>query len=113
MPEPPSLTGATPGTWRISFSIPAALARELPGRTFLQFGGVIVRLPVGEVAAPGPDEPEERRPRRAELAGDSVRRRADELAEAVNRLEHELDGAREQSERLRAELGEVGAGRRC
>ena len=25
MPEPPSLTGAAPGTWRMSFSVPAAL----------------------------------------------------------------------------------------
>ncbi|MGH2886776.1 MAG: hypothetical protein ACRDPA_29470, partial [Solirubrobacteraceae bacterium] len=35
MPEPPSLTGAAPGTWRMTFSVPAELAPVLPGRTFL------------------------------------------------------------------------------
>ncbi len=45
MPEPPSLTGAGPGMWRISFSVPAALAPELGARTWLQFGAVAVPLP--------------------------------------------------------------------
>ncbi len=43
--EPPSLSGAGPGTWRISFAVPAALAPELGGRAWLQFGSVIVPLP--------------------------------------------------------------------
>jgi hypothetical protein len=43
--EPPSLTGAGPGTWRISFAVPAALAPELGGRSWLQFGAVVVPLP--------------------------------------------------------------------
>ncbi|MEO8967581.1 MAG: hypothetical protein ABI355_08275, partial [Solirubrobacteraceae bacterium] len=45
MPEPPSLSGAGPGTWRISFSVPAGLAPELGGRSWLQFGSVAVPLP--------------------------------------------------------------------
>jgi hypothetical protein len=45
MPEPPSLTGTGPGMWRISFSVPAALAPDLGGRTWLQFGAVVVPLP--------------------------------------------------------------------
>ncbi len=45
MPEPPSLTGTGPGMWRISFSVPAALAPDLGGRTWLQFGAVAVPLP--------------------------------------------------------------------
>jgi hypothetical protein len=45
MPEPPSLTGTGPGMWRISFAVPAALAPELGGRTWLQFGAVVVPLP--------------------------------------------------------------------
>lgn len=45
MPEPPSLSGAGPGMWRMSFSVPAALAPELGGRTWLQFGSVAVPLP--------------------------------------------------------------------
>src|SRR5579862_3793241 len=59
MPEPPSLTGAAPGTWRMSFSVPAALAPALPGRTYLQLGGVMVPLPIGEVtiASEAPEEP--------------------------------------------------------
>ncbi|MGB8880345.1 MAG: hypothetical protein WCD11_28825, partial [Solirubrobacteraceae bacterium] len=36
MPEPPSLVGAAPGTWRMNFSVPADLAASLSGRTFLQ-----------------------------------------------------------------------------
>ena len=43
--EPPSVTGAGPGTWRISFAVPAALAPELGGRSWLQFGAVVVPLP--------------------------------------------------------------------
>ena len=106
MPEPPSLSGAAPGTWRMSFSVPAALAQALPGRTFLQLGGVMVRLPVGEVPTGGSDVLEERRARGSELAAESARRRAVALAEEVMRLEHELDGARMRSERLWAQIAE-------
>jgi len=53
MPEPPSLSGAGPGMWRMSFSVPAALAPELGGRSWLQFGSVAVPLP----SAVGPPDP--------------------------------------------------------
>ena len=120
MPEPPSLVGAAPGTWRVGFSVPAELAASLPGRTFLQFGGVMVPLPIGdmglavEVDGAGdvelPDLPdadllEARRARSSELAAESARRRAAELAAQVEGLEHDLAQAREQSERLRASIG--------
>jgi hypothetical protein len=105
MPEPPSLTGAAPGTWRMSFSVPAAFAPVLPGRTFLQLGGVMVPLPIGEVAidaegsaSPGPDVLEARRARGSELAAESARRRAAELAAEVERLERELGEARTQAD---------------
>ncbi len=104
MPEPPSLTGAAPGTWRMTFSVPAELAPALPGRTFLQLGGVMVPLPIAEVTIPeGPDPEllEARRARGSELAAESARRRAAELAGQVERLERELGQAREQSDRLR------------
>ena len=56
MPEPPSLIGAAPGTWRLSFTVPAELAPQLAGKTFLQLGAVMVPLPVGEVVeAPAGD----------------------------------------------------------
>jgi len=141
IPEPPSLTGAAPGTWRMSFSVPTALVPVLPGRTFLQLGGVMVPLPIGEmrvegegpstpaappgvelptvaepaetppvapspVARAGPDILEARRARSFELAAESARRRAAELAVDVERLERELDGARAESERLRMAIGE-------
>ena len=57
MPEPPSLMGAAPGTWRMSFSVPAELAPQLPGKTFLQLGAMMVPLPVGEVPAPVGEAP--------------------------------------------------------
>src|ERR1700733_9881467 len=66
MPEPPSLTGAAPGTWRMTFTVPAELAPQLPGKTFLQLGAVMVPLPVGtmagaveEAGATGPPGPAE------------------------------------------------------
>ena len=53
MPEPPSVGGTGPGLWRLSFTVPGWMAPEL-GRTWLQFGTVIVPLPV---AVPAPGEP--------------------------------------------------------
>ena len=107
MPEPPSLTGAAPGTWQMTFSVPAALAPVLPGRTFLQLGGVMVPLPIREVtiaAGPSAEVLEERRIRGSELAAESARRRATELADSVQRLEGELEQARAESDRLRDEI---------
>jgi hypothetical protein len=113
MPEPPSLTGAAPGTWRMSFAVPATLASELPGRTFLQLGGVMVPLPVGDAPStgeaaepPGAELLEERRVRSFELAAESARRRAAELAGQVERLERELDETQARSERLGEEIAE-------
>src|SRR6201995_133880 len=51
MPEPPSVGGTGPGLWRLSFTIPGWMAPDL-GRTWLQFGTVVVPLPVA-VPAPG------------------------------------------------------------
>ncbi len=120
MPEPPSLIGAAPGTWRMGFSVPGELAPSLPGRTFIQFGGVMVPLPIGDVAlaveadegvdgepaeVPEAELLEAHRARSSELAAKSARRRAAELAAQVEGLEHDLDDAREQSERLRVSIG--------
>lgn len=57
MPEPPSLIGAAPGTWRLSFSVPASLAPHLGGRVWLQLGAVVVPLPAA-AARPAPDPAE-------------------------------------------------------
>ncbi len=132
MPEPPSLTGAAPGTWRMSFTVPAELAPQLPGRTFLQLGAVMVPLPVGEVPAPvtdvampageavegvvdqaadDVDEPEEpglglleaRRLRSSELAAESARRRAAEAEAAVAELHSRVAQIEEELAAARAE----------
>ena len=132
MPEPPSLSGAAPGTWRISFSVPGELSPVLPGRTFLQIGGVMVPLPIREVAvaddgavagedAEGaavpldsdPDVLEARRARGIELAAESARRRAAELAAEVERLERELAEARAGSDELRDAIAEGERRLRC
>jgi hypothetical protein len=55
MPEPPSVGGTGPGVWRLSFTIPGWMAPDL-GRTWLQFGTVVVPLPVA-VPAPGESSP--------------------------------------------------------
>jgi hypothetical protein len=112
-PEPPSLTGAAPGTWRMSFSVPADLAPALPGRTFLQLGGVMVPLPIGDVVQGhepteglDPELLEARRVRSSELAAEGARRRVAELGAQVQGLEHDVAEAREESERLRATIAE-------
>jgi hypothetical protein len=117
MPEPPSLMGAAPGTWRMSFGVPAELAPELPGRTFLQLGSVMVPLPVGSAA--GPAEPERASPdlleprliRSSEVAAESARRRATEaegeaadLIARIEDVERELEQARRESDTLRADI---------
>jgi hypothetical protein len=121
MPEPPSLIGAAPGTWRMSFTVPAELAPQLAGGTFLQLGGVMVRLPVGEVPStaeevgegPPPDLLEARQLRTSELAAESARRRAAAAEATVARLrvrigeiEDDLAGARAESERLHDVISE-------
>jgi hypothetical protein len=135
MPEPPSLTGAVPGTWRISFSVPAWLAPYLGERVWLQFGAVVValpgtveatagafgdeasRLPEGRLVHPerplDPDTLAARRLRSAELAAESARRRAAEaedaaakLAATIEEFERQLDAARQESESLVAQLAE-------
>ena len=54
LPEPPTLAGAAPGTWRLSFSVPGELAPQLRDHAFLTFGGVTVSLPVPDAAPVGP-----------------------------------------------------------
>ncbi len=76
-PEPPSLSGAAPGTWRLSFTVPAELAHGLGGHVWLALGTVTVPLPVPESARPtaepepaepAPAEPEPAEPAPAERA---------------------------------------------
>lgn len=123
MPEPPSVTGTAPGTWRMSFSVPAALAPHLGGRAWLQLGSVLVALPVevepeglfaggpagASTPAADPDTLAQRRARSSELAVEAARTRAAaaeeaaaELASRVQHLERELDRARREPARLHA-----------
>jgi hypothetical protein len=118
MPEPPSLTGAVPGTWRMSFSVPSELEPQLERRAWLQLGAIVVPLPVaGAIEAGGrgpPADPEvlaARQLRGSELALEHARRRASEaeataaeLAARFARLERELAQARTEPERIRASL---------
>jgi hypothetical protein len=53
MPEPPGLTGTLPGTWRMTFRVPADLTHAPDVRAWLQLGVVLVPLP----AEPPPAEP--------------------------------------------------------
>ncbi len=118
MPEPPSLIGAAPGTWRLSFTVPAELAPQLAGKTFLQLGAVMVPLPVGEAPPPAAEDPDSElleagQLRSSELAAESARRRAAEAEATVVELktqvadvEDELARLREESDRLRQEMAE-------
>jgi hypothetical protein len=112
MPEPPSLTGAAPGTWRLSFSVPASLAPHLGGRVWLQFGAVVVPLPTA-TGGPGgresggresggresqskppplPEAPERTADLRAEVQRlDRARRIAEQRAHAEHALRLDLE----------------------
>ncbi len=129
MPEPPSVGGTGPGIWRLSFTVPGWMAPEL-GRTWLQFGTMVVPLPVA-VPAPGegplhagvapsaasappdhlpPGDPELGEPDGpGEADGppdfDQARRVA-ELTQRVDALEGELRDARAVRDELAASLEE-------
>ena len=62
IPEPPSLAGAPPGSWQMTFSVPTWLAPYLGGQIWLQLGLAVVPLPApvgpqgldpGMIADPG------------------------------------------------------------
>ncbi|MGI8715835.1 MAG: hypothetical protein ACR2NR_22165, partial [Solirubrobacteraceae bacterium] len=100
MPEPPSLQGAGPGTWRLSFSVPGWLAPELGGHTWLSLGTVMVPLPPFGVPATGTPGPTAEAP--APPAGDP----AAELAARVRGLERELEEAATVRDRLDQSVAE-------
>jgi hypothetical protein len=85
MPEPPSLTGAAPGTWRFSFSVPAALAPQSGARVWLQFGSVIVSL-AGPTGPPPRPEPPPASQREHSAVDGEVQRLEQELSQAVAEL---------------------------
>jgi hypothetical protein len=101
MPEPPSLTGTAPGTWRMNFSVPAGLAEDPEARAWLQLGATLVPLPrsgadTGSLGGDPSAPPSEARLRSAELELKAATARAvaaegaaGELAGRVNRLERE------------------------
>ncbi len=119
-PEPPSLGGAAPGTWRLSFTLPVELTHGLGGHVWLALGTVTVPLPVPESAAgpaPAPGAPAEAAPEpgpgdarsidvsserdagrleieRAWRRADVAERTAGELGERVSALERALERER-------------------
>ncbi len=135
LPEPPSLGGALPGTWRMSFSVAAELAPQLIGRAWLQLGSVVVPLPVFAEAklravadearahrvarAAAPETLVARELRSAETGAQRARNRAvhvetgaAELSDQVEDLERALEEARLESEALEARLAEAEQRRR-
>jgi hypothetical protein len=122
-PEPPSLGGAPPGGWQMTFAVPAWLAPHLGEHAWLQLGVAVVPLP----RAVGPPDRSadtetmtERRARTAELAEERARARVNE-AEAVvaeltiriERLETLLEQARREPARLRDLIAERDQHRRA
>jgi hypothetical protein len=115
-PEPPSLGGAPPGGWQMTFTVPAWLAPHLGGRAWLQLGLAVVALPRAVGAGQRPIDAEtlsERRMRTAELAEQRARARvseaeavAAELTIRVEELERSLEQAEREPDRLRELLAE-------
>jgi hypothetical protein len=134
-PEPPSLAGAPPGTWRLSFSVPADLVSELRGQVWLALGTVTVALPVPEsvpspkstlgpetesppafAPVPTPDAPSSDAPpsdsasleiERAWRRAEDAQRSASELGERVSELERALVSERASRERQRPLAGRL------
>ena len=122
-PEPPSVGGAPPGGWQMTFSVPAWLAPHLGGRAWLQLGVAVVPLP--RALGPGQrsadeDTLVERRARTAELAERRARTRVTEaeavvaeLTIRVEQLEGLLEQARGEPQRLRRMIAERDQQRRA
>ena len=108
-PVPPSVTGVPPGSWEMTFSVPAWLAPYLGGRIWLQLGLALIPLPAPVGGEPPAAEPaavdtealSDRRVRSAELAAERWRERhaeteamVGELTARVRQLEQELERSR-------------------
>ena len=135
LPEPPSLTGTLPGSWRMSFSVAAELAPQLVGRAWLQLGTLVVPLPLlaetklravadeataQRVARAGaPEVLAARELRSAEAQAHTARHRAVnaeadavELLGLVGELERALEQARQEAGGLQDRLSEAERRRR-
>jgi hypothetical protein len=86
-PEPPGLTGTGPGIWRISFTVPAALAPDVATRSWLLFGGVVVRLPEAVEVAQAEAGAEKRTSARAVTGGETRAEGGARAAELVPRAD--------------------------
>jgi hypothetical protein len=122
-PEPPSLGGAPPGGWQMTFSVPDWLEPHLSEHAWLQLGLAVMPLP-GAVGPPDrsadPETLTERRARTAELAEARARARVSEaeavvaeLTIRVEQLERSLERAREEPARLRKQIAERDQQRRA
>ena len=122
-PEPPSLGGAPPGGWQMTFSVPVWLEPHLSEHAWLQLGLAVMPLP-GAVGPPDrsadPETLTERRARTAELAEARARARVSEaeavvaeLTIRVEQLDRSLERAREEPARLRKLIAERDQQRRA
>jgi hypothetical protein len=109
MPEPPSLDGAAPGKWRLSFVVPAALEADLGARMWLQLGTIAVPLPAA-VRAPdtAPDPSPDPSPGLMLVPepGAGQTPAVDPLLERIGELERDLERARAGRDQLAASLAE-------
>jgi hypothetical protein len=109
MPEPPSLTGAAPGTWQMSFTVPASVLGTGGIRAWLQLGSVVVPLPVPVDSPEGDRVADEqtlaqRRIRAAELAAEAAARRAAEAEAGARELGARTEALEREVDRLNATI---------
>ncbi len=114
IPEPPSVSGAAPGTWQVSFAVPASLSDQLAGRTWLQVGSTVVPLPPVArpegrgITRPGPPrEPALRSERQPPAVADADRVRLLTELEQADRLRRLAEQRAHAEESLRIDLEEM------
>ena len=108
MPEPPGLSGTLPGTWRMSFRVPADIARTPDVRAWLQLGALLVPLPAEPAAEPVHSGLEPRSVGVSELAEAA---RDEQLRETEHALESErarTTAAESAAAELAARVAELG-----
>ncbi len=126
MPEPPSLGGAGPGMWRLSFSVPGRLAPGLGGQAWLSLGTVTVPLPAPggagsererafsqppgrdtpSAGSPGAESPSDQPIRAAEVPSSAEPPPVPEPELRVEELERRLADAQAARDQLTASLAE-------